>query len=408
MAAVVGREEELRSLREFLDGRPAGTGPNAFVWEGEAGIGKSTLWLAAVEAASERGLRVLASRPGEAERELAHAGLGDLFDGALDDVLPELPAPRRRALEVALLVGDAAGAPVDARALGVAVRSSLQLLAADEPVVIAIDDVQWLDASSASALAFALRRLAETDILLLLARRVGSGAPTSAVEDAVESDRIERVRVSPLSVGAIDQLVHDRLGRTFARPTQLRLHEGSGGNPFYALELARSFPDDEVVGGDPTLPLRVPATLEELVHARLEGFAGPTREALVLASAHGRLTTAQLGAAGIEQSALDPALEENVLELLNGAVRFTHPLLGSVLYQRLPLGERQRVHRRLAELVDDSIGRARHPRVVDGPAGRGDRRHAGGRRSTRERPGGADRRRGARRARAPSDACRGP
>ncbi len=361
MSALIGRDEELRSLSEFLDGHVAGgAGPAAFVWEGEAGIGKSTLWLAAVEAARERELRVLVSRPGEAERGLAHAGLGDLFDDVLDDVLPELPAPRRRALEVALLVGDATGAPVDARALGVAVRSSLQLLAADEPVVIAIDDVQWLDPSSASALAFALRRLAEEDISLLLSRRLGEGALTSAVEEAVEPDRIERVRVNPLSVGAIDQLVRDRLRRTFARPAQLRLHEGSGGNPFYALELARSFPDDDGAGVDPTQPLRVPETLEELVHARLEGFTGPTHEALVLASADGRLTPAQLGVAGIEQSALDPALEERVLELSNGTVRFTHPLLGSVLYQRLAAGERQRVHGLLAEVVDEPIGRARH------------------------------------------------
>jgi hypothetical protein len=83
---VVGREAELASIHAFLD-RPAG-GLAALVLEGEAGIGKSTLWLAGVEVAQGHGLRVLVSRPAEAERGLTHAGLGDLFERVLDDVLP--------------------------------------------------------------------------------------------------------------------------------------------------------------------------------------------------------------------------------------------------------------------------------------------------------------------------------
>jgi hypothetical protein len=94
---VIGRDEDLRSLYAFLDRPVAARGPVAIALEGEAGIGKSTLWSAAVEAARGRGLRVLSSRPAESERGLAHAGLGDLFDGALDDVLPALTGPRRRA-----------------------------------------------------------------------------------------------------------------------------------------------------------------------------------------------------------------------------------------------------------------------------------------------------------------------
>ena len=152
-----GRRSSARWPRSSTAARPT-HGPTAIALEGEAGIGKSTLWRAAVEDARGRGLRVLSSRPAESERALAYAGLGDLLDGVLDDVLPALTPPRRRALEVVLLVEDAAGRPVDPRALGVAVRSALELLAEDE-LVLAIDDLQWLDASSASALGFALRRL---------------------------------------------------------------------------------------------------------------------------------------------------------------------------------------------------------------------------------------------------------
>src|SRR5436190_21956647 len=154
---IVGREEDLDSLRAFVE--RAGRGSAALVLEGDAGIGKSTLWLWGVEHARAQGLCVLSSRPAEAERGLAHAGLGDLFEGAaLDDVLPSLSAPRRRALEIALLLEEPAGGAVDPRALGLATRSALQLLAEDRPVLVAIDDVQWFDDSSAGALAFALRR----------------------------------------------------------------------------------------------------------------------------------------------------------------------------------------------------------------------------------------------------------
>ena len=155
---IIGREEELASLHSFV-GQPQ-DGPAALVLEGEAGIGKSTLWLAGVEYARAAGFRVLSSRPAEAERGLAHAGLGDLFEPALDEVLPELSVPRRRALDVALLREEISGEHVDSRALAVAVRDGLQLLGERGPLLVAVDDVQWLDPSSSSALAFALRRLA--------------------------------------------------------------------------------------------------------------------------------------------------------------------------------------------------------------------------------------------------------
>jgi predicted ATPase len=149
-AEVVGRGAELRAVYRFL-GRAADR-PVAFVLEGEPGIGKSTLWRAAVAAARQLDLVVLSSRPAESERGLAYVGLGDLFDRVLDDVVGELSLPRRRALEFALLRDEAADEAVDQRALAVAVRDVLGLLSERKPVVVAIDDVQWLDASSASAL----------------------------------------------------------------------------------------------------------------------------------------------------------------------------------------------------------------------------------------------------------------
>jgi DNA-binding CsgD family transcriptional regulator len=353
-ARIVGREREFDSLDAFLDRRAGG--PTALVLEGEAGIGKSTLWLAGVQKARERGFRVLSSRPAEAERGLALSGLGDLLEDVVEDVLPELTVPQRRALEMALLVEEA-GAEADPRTLGVAVRSALEVLAAETAVVLTVDDVQWLDPSSASALAFALRRMREQSILLLLARRVGDGAESSALEQAIEPDRLERLRVGPLSLGAIHRILQARLGRPFARQTLLRIHETSGGNPFFALELARAL-GAEV---DPLQPLPVPETLEELVRARLADLPAHTREALELVSALGAPSESLLERAGAAPEALEAAAGAQVIEREHGIIRFTHPLLSSVLYQSMSSGEKRRsVHRRLAAVVDDPLVRARH------------------------------------------------
>jgi len=233
---VVGREQELGSLREFVAGSRAGA--HAFVLEGEAGIGKTTLWLAGLDAARDRSMRVLSARPAVAESGLAHVGLGDLFEGVLEEMLPAMPAPRRSALEVALLLAEAGARPPDARAVGVAVLTGLRILAESEPLLIAVDDVQWLDASSAAALEFALRRMLLEPALLLLARRSGEAGPVP--ENALPVERVTRRAVGPLSVGATHRLLLRRLGRTFTRPTLLRLHEVADGNPFFALELARA------------------------------------------------------------------------------------------------------------------------------------------------------------------------
>jgi DNA-binding CsgD family transcriptional regulator len=353
VSKIVGREDEIASVYAFVG--EADGGVAALVLEGEAGIGKTTLWLAGLEHARALGLRVLVSRPAEAERSLAHVGLGDLFEGVLDDVLPALSMPRRRALEVALLLEQPVADAVDPRALGLATRGALQLLAADDPLLVAIDDLQWFDASSAAALAFALRRLAASPVLLLLARRLVDGSRPSRLEQALAAERVRRLPMAPLSVGALHRVLRDRLDRSFARQTLLRIHERSGGNPFFALELARILDADV----DPLEPLPVPETLEELVRARISGLPVSTREALALASALGTPSESLLERAGVPGGALDPALAAQVIEREQGAIRFTHPLLSTVLYQDLG-EERRSIHGRIAGIVEEPILRARH------------------------------------------------
>jgi AAA ATPase domain len=343
---IVGRESELGSLCAFLDRRAEA--PVGLVLEAEPGIGKSALWLAAVAAACERGFVLLSSRPAEAERGLAHVGLGDLIERVPHEVIAELSSPRRRALEIALLRDESADEAADHRALAVAVRDVLHLLGEQKPVVVAIDDVQWLDSSSASALTFALRRLHST-VRLVLARRL----EPSGLEQSVD---VERLRVGPLSVGALHRLLHDRFDQAFARQTLLRIHERSGGNPFFALELARVLDEDV----DPLEPLPVPETLEELVRARLAGLPETASEALALASALGAPSESLLERAGVLRHVLDPAVEAHVVERERGVVRFTHPLLSSLLYKDLG-GRRRLVHERIASRARDDERALRDP-----------------------------------------------
>jgi hypothetical protein len=145
---ILGRDAELAEVKSFI-GSGSG-GPSALLLEGTAGIGKTTLWRAGVSFARARGHRVLSCRAAEAEARLSYAALGDLFDFEL----PDLPAPQRRALDAALLRAEAEGAPPDQRAVSVASLGVLRALAASAPVIVAIDDVQWLDAPSARVLAF--------------------------------------------------------------------------------------------------------------------------------------------------------------------------------------------------------------------------------------------------------------
>ncbi len=352
---IVGRDDEVAWLDSFFDG--AGEGLRAAVLEGDAGIGKTTIWRAGLAAARERSLHVLVARPAESERGLAHAGLSDLLEECVGEILPDLPAPRRRALETVLLLDGGAGATADARAIAVAVFSVLRELARRGPVLVAIDDVQWLDASSGAALAFALRRLDRDRVALLLARRAG-GTP-SLLEHALPDGSTERLSVGPLSLGATQRLIRVRLGRTFPRPTLVRLHEVAGGNPFFALELARALAEVEQPV-DPTAPLPVPETLERLVSDRLSALPEVTREALLVVALAGSSTAASLETVGVSHGVLEPAVTANVLELADGEVRFTHPLLASGVVADADDDARRRAHRAAAAAVHDPVSRARH------------------------------------------------
>jgi AAA ATPase domain len=140
---LIGRDAELVSITGFLDSVDAG--PAALVLSGEPGIGKTVLWELGVEDARARFGRVLSCRAAEAEAALSFSGMSELLTDVFDEVVPSLPPLRRRAIEVALLLAEPGAQPPDALAIGLALLDVLRILGERAPLVVALDDLQWLD-----------------------------------------------------------------------------------------------------------------------------------------------------------------------------------------------------------------------------------------------------------------------
>ncbi len=362
MHAVIGRDAELEAIERFLDGLPSAA--RALLIDGEAGIGKTTVWSEAIAAAERRSYRVLRAQPAEREALLSYAALADLLEEVFEERRAELPAPQQRALDSALLQAEVNEA-ADPRTTATALVTVLGVLARQQPVVMAVDDVQWLDPASARALEFAARRL-PTQAGLLLARRTDAEAdaePPLGLSRALTEDRLDRLTLGPLSLGALHHLIRGRLGAPPGRPTLVRIAEASGGNPFYALELARAAATSPEKAG-PGGPLAMPRTLQELVAARIQALSPAAHEAALVVSALSRPTVAYLEAALGEQhhrSAVAEAEDAGVLLVgRDEHIRFSHPLLASAVYGAASAAEHRRVHRRLARIVTDAEERARH------------------------------------------------
>ena len=349
---LIEREGELADIAAHLSSDAL---PAVVLVEGEAGIGKTSMCTLLIEAARERGFTTLVTRPIAAEADLTFAGLGDLLEPVLDHVLDAVPDPQARALRVALLLEESAE-PTDARALGVAFLSALRALAQERPLMVVVDDVQWLDPSSASVLAYAGRRLQDDRIALLLARRVMHADGVTGLLDDVW-----RLELGGLSSGALHRLLRERLGVVLSRPDLRRVHEISGGNPFYALEIARAL-ELQVPRTSASRTLPVPRSLGELLEARVAILPPDTQQALLVAASlsEPQLTSVS-SALGLEAGlALQPAIEADIVSVDRHRVRFTHPLFAAVTYARVDEGSRRAVHRRLAGLVEDEEGKARH------------------------------------------------
>jgi len=357
---IVGRQAELARIDDFLAAMRES--PRALFVDGEAGIGKSSLWRAAVEKARSSDVRVVSTRPSGAEVRLAFTGLADLLGEPVSSLLPQLPGPQRKALEIALLLDEPADAPADDRATAAGFLSCVRLLAAEGPLLVAVDDAQWLDAASARVLAFAARRL-ETERVGLLAtvRLAREENEPVELDAAFGSDRAEHLAVGPLTLAALYQLVRLHLDFALSRPVLLRVHEASGGNPFYALELARALAHSRGGAGE---PLAVPPNLRLLVRRRLSLLPDTASETLRLAAGLSRPTIAAVERAVSSSERaerdLELAVDAGLVELLGNEIRFTHPLLASIHFDSASPQARRAVHRRLATVAADPEERALH------------------------------------------------
>ena len=351
---IIGREPELDRIERLLDGLEEG--PSALVLEGEAGTGKTTLWREAVSRAESRGLTVLRSQAAEAEATLSFAGLADMLGPTLDEILPALPPPQARALEVALLRAEP-DKGVDRLALSLAAHGALMALASEHGVLIAVDDLQWLDPPSARVLGFVLRRLESEPVAFVGSARVEPGAELPIdLDRAYPPDRLTRLGVAPLGVSELGPLLESRLDLTLSQPALRRLLELSGGNPFYALEIGRALPSPASLA--PREPLVLPSSAVELVAQRLDRLPKRARELLPAVAA---LSTPSVSLVErLDAEAFEEALAAGALELDGTRVRFAHPLLGSTAYARTSPARRRRLHHELAAMAEDPEERVRH------------------------------------------------
>src|SRR6266542_4300913 len=302
---VIGRDEEVAAVEAFLD--TVTTGAAALVVSGEPGIGKSTVWRAGVSSARSRSFRLLLCRPAETETGLSFVALPD---------------------RVALARG---------------VVTVMCAVASAGPTIVAIDDAQWLDAPSRDALRFVFRRLVggERIGLFATARSDDAEAPLE-IDAALPPDRITRLVLGPLAIRELESVVRSHAGISLPRPSWRTVHRVSGGNPFFALQIA-----DVVVrkgglapGEEPPLPDSVAAAVRD----RLVSLSARARRTLLYAASLGKPTAALLHAAAADEAGLHEALESRVLELEDDRLRFAHPLLATVVYREASTAERREAH----------------------------------------------------------------
>src|SRR5262249_30015825 len=209
-----------------------------------------------------------------------------------------------------------------------ALLNALRGLAASRDVLVAVDDVQWLDAASAAALAYAARRLKSEHVRLLLAFR--SQTESVLVSELRRVPRCRDMRVGRLEPSALHEVVQEHLGIVLPRPLLLEVHQASGGNPLYALEIVRMLQRSGTsVEAGRRLP--VPDSLHDLVHARLLALPAESRDFLAAAAAHAHPSISMTEtASGVPRDiGLPPACEARIVETEGERIRFAHPLLAA-------------------------------------------------------------------------------
>jgi DNA-binding CsgD family transcriptional regulator len=345
---IVGRDLELRRVAELLEAARDGRA-GSLVVRGEPGIGKTALLEAAATEAARQGFRVLRVTGVESEAELAYSGLLELTRPILD-LLEALAEPQQVALRGALVLEP--GASGDRFAVAVATLSLLAEAAEQTPLLVLVDDAQWLDAQTAEALWFAARRLDADTVAVLIAARSGESS-------SLDEQRFGELPLTGVDVGATAGLL--RRDDSVAIPPAVieALHAGSAGNPLALLEMARSMTRAQLAGSEPLAdPVYAPTRLDELFARRIGALGQATQRALLVLAISGSdsfaTVLAALSALGLAVDDLFGAESDGLVELDAASARFCHPLMRAAVYHSARPAERRAAHAALADASGDS------------------------------------------------------
>jgi DNA-binding CsgD family transcriptional regulator len=348
-----GREAERSALAALLDGARAGRS-GVLVLRGQAGVGKSSLLADAVGRAGDA--RVLATQGIESESELAFSALHQLLR-PVTALLDRLPPPQARALRVAF--GEEDGAAGDRFLVSLATLSLLAEAAETGPVLAVVDDAQWLDDASATALVFAARRLEAERVALVFAVREGDPHSFAA-------PGLPELRLSGLAGPAAQALLDERAGQLVAPAVSEQLVAGTGGNALALVELAAALTPAELRGEEPLRPaLPLTEGVERAFLDQVRRLPEPAQTVLLVAAAEeaGQVGVVQRAARalGADGGGLDAVERSGLVQVRDGHLVFRHPLVRSAVYGAATTGDRQRVHTALAgALAGDAERRVWH------------------------------------------------
>ncbi|MFF0344971.1 AAA family ATPase [Kribbella sp. NPDC004875] len=325
---------------------------------GPTGIGKSALGRALVADLGRKGCRILSAAPSNSEAGLPYVTLLDLLSGQLEFAWQVLPDHLRQPLEVALLKASAPDTVRDELAVRLAVLHVLRRLAATGPVLLVVDDIQWVDPSSLEVLTFCARRLSE-GVHLLATEQVADGDLPMMVEACPEP--VLQLEVPPLTEPDVLGLLRQRLSSPLPVRTARRIFAASAGNPFMALELGRAVLRHPK-SVSPNDPLPVSSRLKTLLGERLADLTPGAHELLLHAASSPRPTTSQLARSLDRPIDADLAAAETLglIDISAERLRFSHPLLREFVYAEATSAARRQAHARLAAVVDEPVENATH------------------------------------------------
>jgi DNA-binding CsgD family transcriptional regulator len=341
---LVGRDRD-RARIDDLIARARGGRSGGLVLRGEAGIGKTALLDYAV--AGGEGMTITRAVGVESEAELQFSGLLELLR-PLAHHLPEIPPQQADVLRSALGLG--APEELDRFTIGAATLNLLAVAAEAQPLLVVVDDAQWLDRATVDALRFASKRLVADCVALLFAVREGE------LEDGFDLPRVDRLDLHGLEPTDAARLLATTDGAAASPEVARRLWEGTRGNPLGLLE-ARRLLSPEQLDGRAALPEPLPpgAALERAFTRRVESLPEDSQRALLVAAVSlvhendvETIATA-LGALGVEGRALEPAEDAGLITISGGRIDFQHPLVRSAVYHGAAPSERRAAHRALAE-----------------------------------------------------------